>query len=86
MDSLTPTIQLGRLYPAVPRGKATQDVVIELIVRHASTRSSELNPQTIGGERTVIVPFVDTVHQLHQWPGGAHGKSVAGEEEGGGVT
>ena len=76
-------IQLGRLYPDVPRGGAAQDVVIELIIRHASTLGSELNPETVGTECTAIVLFGDTVHQLHQRPGGVHRKSVAGEEQDG---
>jgi len=71
----------GRRYPVVLRGNAAQDVVIELVIRRASPRGSELDPETIGRERTVIVLFREVVHQLHRRPGGVHRKSVAGEKQ-----
>jgi len=65
------------------RSGVAQDVVIKLKIRRASTRGSELNPETISRECAVVVLFGDVLQQLHRGPGDIHRKDVAGEKEDG---
>jgi hypothetical protein len=83
LGSRVPGIPTGVVLSSRPRASVAQDVVIKLIIRHASMRRSELNPEAIGRERAVVVLFGEAMQQLLQGPGGVHRESVAGEKQDG---